>query len=196
MRVAFIGKMMSGKTTSADYLVRNYGFTRLAFADPVKSIAAQMLNTLSMNIHQWEFATHPDNMWDYERIQREKGNPAVRKLLQLVGTELGRELVGYPNVWVDMLIQQIDEYEHVVVDDCRFPNEAEALEDNNFKLIRVMRPEQDRLALIESKYENPEAILSHPSETSLDDLKPHDVIHASDLPSLYVQLDRLVQRSQ
>lgn len=189
MKVAFIGKMMSGKTTSANYLVRNYGFTRLAFADPVKVAAAKLLNLLEIEIGpegSWE---SEDAFWDYDRIQREKGNPAVRKLLQLVGTELGRELIGYEDVWVDLLLSQVDNHEHVVVDDCRFPNEAEALRDAGFSLIRVTRPENDRIALVKARYPTTfKDILSHPSETSLDGFDADNTFDARNLQELEAQI--------
>ena len=40
--VGFIGASGSGKDTASDYLVNNYGFKKMSFADPLK----KMVNTL------------------------------------------------------------------------------------------------------------------------------------------------------
>jgi len=42
LRVAFSSKMQVEKTTSAEYLVRKYGFVKLAFADKLKEIACDL----------------------------------------------------------------------------------------------------------------------------------------------------------
>ena len=75
-----------------------------------------------------------------------------RKLLQLVGTEGGRELL-HPNLWINALLKDYTPYtqeyighgDHVVnevnwiVTDVRFPNEAKAIQDRDGILIRVNR---------------------------------------------------------
>ena len=196
MKIAFIGKMMSGKTTSAIHLSKNHGFTRLAFADPIKVASAVMLNTFSMFVSDVvDKRILP--IWDYDRIQEYKTDPAVRKLLQLVGTELGRQLIGYENLWVDMLMKEVEYLESsgtrdIVIDDCRFPNEAEALRESGFTLIRVTRPDDEREALVREKYPDTfEEILSHPSETSLD-VFPSYNIYAKDVESLLKQVELFV----
>lgn len=95
--------------------------------------------------------------------------PTPRLLLQLIGTECGREIL-HPNLWVNSLFadykneyewnvkiqrensSKIDEFLHKpkveegypnwIITDMRFPNEAKAVKDRNGILIRVNRPIQ------------------------------------------------------
>jgi dephospho-CoA kinase len=177
-KIAFIGKMMSGKTTASKFLVESREFGRLAFAYPVKEFSVRTLNSLAHMFGR-------EQNWTMETLEQRKSEPQVRKLLQLVGTELGRELVGYENVWVDLLIDKVEYMDRVVVDDCRFPNEAEALKEAGFTIVRVIRPEQDRLEAVRQAYPDSwEDIIRHPSETSLDHFEADITITASTVHSL------------
>jgi len=40
--IGIVGKLKSGKTTVADYLVKHKSFTRLAFADPIKQMVSAL----------------------------------------------------------------------------------------------------------------------------------------------------------
>ena len=77
-----------------------------------------------------------------------------RKLLQLLGTEFGRDMI-HPNIWVNTLFAQYDPLNHNwVVPDTRFLNEAQAIIENRGFIIRVERKASP--------------IFNHPSETELD----------------------------
>ena len=45
--VAFAGKMCSGKTTMAEFLVRNYDFTRIAIGDQIKKASNMMVEDMN-----------------------------------------------------------------------------------------------------------------------------------------------------
>ncbi len=85
-----------------------------------------------------------------------------RKLLQLLGTDCGRQII-HPNIWVNSLFadyratmefngepkQVKDGFEYPmknvtlpnwIITDCRFPNEAKAVKDRGGVVIRVNRP--------------------------------------------------------
>ncbi len=87
----------------------------------------------------------PDE-WVYDLIQSRKGETQVRKALQLVGTELGRQLIGYENIWVDIFKREVSSClnytpdQKIVVDDCRFPNEAQALNELGFTVYSCFTP--------------------------------------------------------
>lgn len=113
-----------------------------------------------------------------------------RKILQLLGTEAGRQII-HPNIWVSSLFSDykasethkvpryyddnnqkglsgyegIWEYPKWLITDCRFPNEADAVKRRGGIIIRVNRSNQDL-----------EGLTVHPSETSLDDYKDFDFI--------------------
>src|SRR5690606_36949048 len=89
MKVAFIGKMGSGKSTAAQYLVDRYGFVRLAFADPVKIVTTQMLNQFQAYLHVYGISTvDPYRPWTLADLDARKNDPIIRKMIQFVGTEL------------------------------------------------------------------------------------------------------------
>lgn len=219
--------MFSGKSTAAEYFIDTWGYERLAFARPVKELAADVLTLVEERIgfkpttllfdagatqqeidaakaFLEEHYRNPNpyepivvqggnpriergqsKVWHFADVEQKKGKPAVRKLLQLLGTEIGRELIGYEDVWVDILREKARGIDNVVVDDCRFPNEAKALREEGFTLVRLLRNEEDRVALMQQKYPTTwEEILNHPSETSLDDFEADVVISADSVTDL------------
>jgi len=93
-----------------------------------------------------------------------------RLLLQLLGTECGREII-HPNIWVNALFADynkgrtlklknattnIDTTDKWIITDMRFPNELKAVKDRGGITIRIERGSTNTLG-------NP-----HPSETALD----------------------------
>lgn len=64
-----------------------------------------------------------------------------RKLLQLLGTECGREII-HPNIWVNALFNDYKptpQYPYWVITDVRFPNEADAIRERGGIIIKVNR---------------------------------------------------------
>lgn len=191
-RIAIVGKAHSGKTTLAEALLK-HNYRRIAFADPVKDIAADMLTSFVHNAgpkEKHQFFTRED-------INNMKGHHAIRKLLQLVGTELGREWLGPESIWIDLFEEQVKAVEHnnrffktmrlapihIVNDDCRFPNEAARLRELGFTIIKLVRDHDERMWSIRRALErdNPALVgdefhiemmmhdmLEHPSETNVD----------------------------
>ena len=120
--------------------------------------------------------------------------PTYRLLLQLIGTECMRDIIG-TNTWVNALFSEYKgtnvlsglhpdevinpadcyklEYPNWIITDCRFPNEAKAIEDRGGILIRVDRKyHTDKLGdhtitTIPMKNGIMEPS-THPSETALD----------------------------
>lgn len=158
--------MFSGKTTAANVLLSE-GYWRASFAKPVKELTAKILSLSEQEIGDY-------HTWTVQEVERRKGEPQVRQLLQFVGTQIGRELIGYDNLWVDKLVNFIQPLTAVVVDDARFPNEVQALRENNFTIVRIIRPEADRVALLQERYpETWESVMNHESERLIDSL-PYD----------------------
>jgi hypothetical protein len=83
----------------------------------------------------------------------------------VIGTDIGREMYG-ENVWVVKLITGLQEDADYVIDDVRFPNEAEALRDAGFSILRVDRDADARREYLASLYDPEHAaqLLEHPSE--------------------------------
>lgn len=106
MIVGITGVAGSGKTTAAQVLV-NQGWIKYSFADELKRIAKD------------EFG------WD--GLKDEKG----RRLLQVLGTEAGRAY--NENLWVERMQYRLSQAKvagkNIVIDDVRFNNEAQLIQD-------------------------------------------------------------------
>jgi len=88
--------------------------------------------------------------WDWAK----NNVPDVRRLLQRLGTEAGRDILGV-NIWVDTAFARVDN-DKVVVTDVRFPNEADGIRQRGGEVVRIERPGVGPRN-------------NHPSETSLLD---------------------------
>lgn len=155
--VLLSGRKRSGKDTLAERLVKRHGYTRVAFADVLR----EMLLALDPIVDHDEWTDLHLRLSDVvndEGWEEAKAHPEVRRLLQRLGTEAGREILG-ENVWVEHARKKIAAIDGpVVVTDTRFPNELDVGSglDRAVVPVRIERPglESDDL---------------HPSETALDD---------------------------
>jgi len=147
-----VGKAGSGKSTVARYFVNRLHFRKLAFADAVKLEAEAIFNRAMIK-------------------------PKDRQLLQWLG-DGARQFDE--NVWINhfgMLLHTIEaayrknqiKYNGIVVDDCRYPNEAEYLRQQGFKIFK----------LVGRGYKLPKKVAKHPSETGVDKIFADTVIDAS-----------------
>jgi hypothetical protein len=146
MIIGLSGYAQSGKDTVADYLVREYGFKRVAFADPIRKILYAMNPTVNgtslvdlIDEYGWDIA---------------KKHPEVRELLQALGFSARR--VIDERVWIAAAFHEMDDREqNYVIADVRFHNEANMIHSEGGKVWRIMRP-------------GVEAVNTHISETDLD----------------------------
>lgn len=132
------GMAGSGKDTVADALVQYHGYARLAFADPLRAMALSLNPIVSCNsaIHRLSDAVE---VYGWDVAKREY--PEVRAILQRVGTDMVRNHVS-DTFWVDKAMDTIltaGEDQKWVVTDCRFPNEAEVINQAGW-VILVERP--------------------------------------------------------
>jgi len=134
MLIGVCGKAGSGKDTIGDYLVKLYGFKKIALADPIKRLVKDVFVL--------------DDYTVYDRIAREEPLEqwegwTVRKLLQFIGTELFRDNID-KEIWVKSLWLKVqsDPNNNYLISDLRFPNEQKYLKERagkNFSLIKVKR---------------------------------------------------------
>jgi hypothetical protein len=159
-RIAFYGPMCSGKTWCADYLVKYNYYKKLAFASKLKAIA-------------------------YELFGIDSKNDEGRRVLQELGTKL-REIDR--DVWIKYLLADVAMHElagktprRIVLDDLRYTNEAKALKQNGFTLIRVDCPDEVRAERIARLYPNTSnTAKEHPSEREWQLIKPDHVVTSID----------------
>lgn len=190
MIIGFSGYAGSGKDTAADALIED-GYQHVSFADALKQMAyaidpyvqySHMRNVTvrdgvrPMVVQGFErLSTMVDlHGWDYCKNKY----PDVRRLLQRVGTEGGRDIFG-DNIWIDTAFNKIDG--NAVITDVRFKNEMQAILDRGGFVIRIERegvgPRND-----------------HPSETELSDAEFSTVVHNNgSIEELYAKVREAVE---
>lgn len=131
-----------GKSTVARRLERHHGFRVVPFAQPLKRVVATLLVEAGYSgVDAWRFVT--DAAAKSEPLELIPGNPTPRRLLQITGTEWGRELI-HERLWVELWMRQAERLlaagHSVVADDLRFPDEADAVRDLGGLVLYLERP--------------------------------------------------------
>lgn len=102
-----------------------------------------------------------------------KKDETGRTLLQYVGTDVVRS--SRPDFWVEFIIQILklfpDEWDYVLIPDCRFPNEIEALKNAGFETVHIRVIRRGLKSPLSAEQQN------HPSETVLDEVLPDYYIY-------------------
>ena len=145
MIIGICGFIGSGKDTIADYLVNVRQFRRVSFAGTLKDAVSavfgwdrELLEGRTQESRTWR--EQRDDWWS-QRLGREI---TPRQVLQQWGTEVGRQAY-HDEIWVASLENRLrNSQNHVVITDCRFPNEISAIHRAGGQVIRVHRgPEPD-----------------------------------------------------
>lgn len=159
--VCISGKQGSGKTTLAKALCKHYSGSHLKFATPLYEMHDAIKEILEVK---------------YSYQMKEKDG----KLLQLLGTEWGRNTLGQ-NIWADLTrsaiesavntLERFNDKAFIVVDDARFENELEIFMKfkSHFPEWRVLtvRLEAEELAR-KGRADSWREDAYHPSEIGLD----------------------------
>ena len=153
MLIGIHGKAGVGKDLAAAILIGQHGGRRFAFADPVREIAATL------------FALDPSDFQTQEQKQmrEEYWGMSRRYMLQLVGTEMVREVVGKDH-WIKLmdLRRHLNQYaSHHYITDCRFDNEIQYVLDAGGFILHIESNSRSSI-----KYASSEA--AHASEKALD----------------------------
>lgn len=182
-----------------DLYIQQNSFRIKKYADKLKDIVCMLIGCTREQLEDREFKEKElGEEWWYYKYEvgglkllnyidyKHENHPFLikttpRLLLQLLGTECGREII-HPNIWVNALMSDYKtikgygytsddkkSYSEIVPDtmpnwiitDVRFPNEVEAIKQKNGLLIRIERDYVDRGAVEDPK-------MQHPSETALD----------------------------
>ena len=147
MIIGLSGKAQAGKDTVAAILVEDYGSTRLAFADVIKAAVYMLDPIISLS------GLRLQHLVDTNGWEAAKQFPEVRRLLQVFGTEVGREMID-PQIWIELTMNGIKASGNFVISDVRFRNEAEEIKYQGGQVWRITRAVNE--------------INFHRSETELD----------------------------
>jgi hypothetical protein len=132
--IALTGPKTVGKTTVANAIADNVDkiVYIMSFAEPMRAML-ESIGVESINLH------HPS----LKESPIEGLGKSARELLQTLGTEWGRGMVG-ENIWLWAMSKKIEEAKSdgvdiVVIDDCRFDNEADWVSNLGGSVIRLER---------------------------------------------------------
>lgn len=152
MLIGLTGYAGAGKNATADILVaRNEGWVQMAFADALRDMAV----ALDPYVHCGQPRHFTEGSGPFARYtdvlravgyQTAKSYPDVRRMLQRLGTEAVRGVLG-DNTFVDEMMQRVvlSEAPHIVITDVRFENEAATIRAAGGYIVRVCRPGVERV---------------------------------------------------
>lgn len=157
MIVGLSGYAKAGKDTAAKALIEHRGFIKVAFADSLRNCLYALNPIIDAGLYKGGtfFTRYADSIDSIGYEKTKSLYPEARELLQRLGTEAGRNILG-ENVWVNAALDslELDKHDYVFTD-VRFPNEFNALKALDAFMVRVIRP-------------NTGPVNNHPSETALD----------------------------
>lgn len=203
--IGLSGYGRSGKDTAAQALVDD-GWVRVAFGDIIRTFTyaadpwVPVRPTERVNLAR--LAGKPVNLWTHIRAfippwttwhrisdlvdtygwePVKLSIPEARRLLQRIGTEGGRHVIGQ-DVWVRAVMDNLPD-EPVIVSDLRLPLEADAVRGHGGLVVRVSRPGAG-------------PVNCHSSETALDGY-PFDaeIINDGTLEQLHANIRAIAARS-
>ena len=171
------GKKRAGKSTVAEHLVVQHGFTEISWAHPLKKYIGEYLMGFTEDQLYGDLKEVVDDFW--------KDTP--RAFLQKIGTDLFRAMDE--EFWVKVGLKHLEKVKAItpeanqkfVFSDCRFPNEVSAIKDIGGFTLRVARED----------YHTPDF---HASETALDGFKFDGAISAAtgNLDMLRIRSDQFL----
>lgn len=140
--IGLSGRKAAGKDTVADILVRDHGFTKVSFAEPIKTMVEALDPIVGYDVYapcscgedgcapevdEVRLSDLYDMGYDNETIKDSPWGDEVRALWQRFGTEVMR--AEDENYWVDKAAKAVLESteDRIVFTDVRFPNEAEMI---------------------------------------------------------------------
>jgi hypothetical protein len=163
MIIAFAGRKQSGKTTSAEFLKKeyekhnDYSMAKIYnFADTLKEMC---INVFGISHNQCYGTDEQKNqlvdcLWPDTDICM-----SAREVLQYVGTDVFRKMQH--NVWANATMRSIiaDRHALAIIADCRFPNEVETVKNFDGLVIKLHRnvyhsDHASEIALDENKYDH------------------------------------------
>jgi dephospho-CoA kinase len=150
MIIGLSGYARAGKDTVAKILVEEYGYSRIAFGDIIRSAIYSLNPIVTYD------GMRLQHLVDLEGWEIAKSVPEVRRLMQTMGTEVGREIID-PQIWVELTLSTTKPNDKIVIPDVRFRNEAEEIKYRGGQIWRISRIDKDA------------PINSHRSESEMDD---------------------------
>jgi len=206
MLIGLLGRIGSGKGTVADELVNNYGFRQDSYAYSLKDMTALLFNwdraMLEGDTMESRSSREQIDEWWSDQLEIPEFTP--RLALQLIGTDVFRNNF-HKDIWMLSVMARYKEGDNVVISDCRFPNEVQAIRDLGGRIIQVERgeePEYWHHAIATCKGDESAKVIMdtvykdiHASEWAWAGSVPDEIIYNNeDLDALYSMVNLLNNR--
>lgn len=142
--IGFAGPARSGKTYMAnrvkEHIKPGYS-TIISFADPIKDMLSVLIGSDAKDDSTKELP------------HKNLCNQTIRKAMQTLGTEWGRNLIGQ-DIWVNALERRIklSGASVVIIPDVRFDSEAEMIFKNNGKVFCISQNKELHAEISESNH--------------------------------------------
>ncbi len=184
------GLIGSGKDSAAQYLIDNYNFTKLSFAGSLKDAVSvvfgwdrELLEGTTKESREWR--EQVDEWWA-TRLDMPHLTP--RWVLQHWGTELFRQNF-HTDIWMLSLENKLRQHSgNVVITDCRFENEVNAIKSAGGRTARIFR------GMLPDWYETAE-LYNKTKETKYLDVLKANKVHASEYSSVGLDYDHLISNN-
>jgi hypothetical protein len=142
MIIGLCGLIGSGKNTAAEYLMKEYGFISVSFAETLKDAASCIFgwdrDMLEGDTKEAREAREVKDEWWSERLGFDV---SPRYMLQFMGTEVMRGHL-HPEIWAlatEKRILNFDGPADFVISDVRFPNEFDMIRRLYGKVWHIQR---------------------------------------------------------
>lgn len=123
-----------GKTTASRFLVDNYDYVKISFADPLRSMIERLLISAGHSKREAQYFLGEGKEQEIQILDTN-----FRHLARTLGTEWGRNCI-HRDIWVKIAEKKIASlHSPICVDDVRFPNEINMLKKRGFLLIKIER---------------------------------------------------------
>lgn len=158
------GKLASGKDAISDHLVDKHGWVKIGMSDALAEALyaldpwiVTIESPIDRKFFRWwrswftkESAFQEIDLIKYSALVDQVGyvkakeNSEVRRLLQMLGTEVGRKIIG-DSTWTDIVVRRAKEAAKtapgVIITGIRYPNELDMITDElEGELWWVVRP--------------------------------------------------------
>jgi dephospho-CoA kinase len=173
MLIGILGRKRVGKDTTCDYLVKNYNFTKIALATPVKQAVSLLFNFTDDDVNE-----NKDNI-------NEEWGVTPRTLLKYFATDVFRKDINKvlpgieDNFWVKTCLLKCSKIDgDVAISDVRFQNEIDKIHEKNGIIIKIINNNAPK----------------DPDEDHIDDLRgDYTIYNESDVVNLYKTLDEIIK---